>query len=373
MSVTVQEVKTARDRREFVKLSFRLHREHTNWVPPLIVQEKAFINPAKNSHMAYSKTACYLARKDGAPAGMIMALINRKLIERSKDAHARFCKFDSVDDREVAHSLLGAAEKWARGQGMKRLVGPLGFSNQDAQGFIIEGFDERPSIGTIYNFAYIPKMLEAEGYSKEVDYVTLKIPIPETIPELYLKIAERIENRLGVKIVEFGTKRELLPYLPRILRFMNATYVDIYGFIPLSDEAIRRTVRNYREIVGPELVKIVADSRGEIVGFILGIKDITEGFKKANGRLLPFGYFKIKSTQKKARRLDLLLGAVKEEYRNKGLTTMLAISMIKSAHRLGLDYADSHHELETNTLVQAEMKRMGGVIYKRHRVFQKAL
>jgi hypothetical protein len=281
MSVTIQEVKTARGRREFVKLSYRLHRGHTNWVPPLIVQEKAFIDPKKNSHMSYSKTVCYLARKEGAPAGTIMALINRKLIERSKDAHARFCKFDSVDDQEVAHALLVAAENWAREQGMKRIVGPLGFSNQDAQGFIIEGFDERPSIGTVYNFEYIPKMLEAEGYSKEVDYVTLKIPIPETIPELYLKIAERIENRLGVKLVEFETKRELLPYLPRVLRFMNETYVDIYGFIPLSEDAIRRTVRNYREIVGPELVKIVANSCGEIAGFILGIRDVTEGFKKA--------------------------------------------------------------------------------------------
>jgi GNAT superfamily N-acetyltransferase len=373
MGVTTREVKTARERREFVKLSYRLHRGQTLWVPPLVAHEKRFIDPVKNPHMAYSQTACYLARKNGAPAGKVMVLINRKLIERSKDEHARFCNFDTIDDPEVAHALLSAVENWAREQGMKRLVGPLGFSNQDSQGFIVEGFDERPSIGTIYNFEYVPRMLEAEGYSKEVDYVTLRIPIPETIPELYLKIAGRMENRMGVKILEFKSKREILPYLPRIFRFMNETYVNIYGFIPLSEEAIQRTVRNYREIVGPELVKIVVNSCGEIVGFIIGIKDITEGFKKAKGRLLPFGYFRIKSTQRKSRRLDLLLGAVKEEYRNKGLTTMLAISMIRSAHKLGLDYADSHHELETNTLVQAEMKRLGGVIYKRHRVFQKAL
>jgi GNAT superfamily N-acetyltransferase len=373
MGVTIREVKTARERRDFIKLSYRLHEGHELWVPPLLLYEKRFIHPKKNPHMAYSKTALFLAKKNGTAAGKIMVLINRKLIDRSKDEHARFCNFDAVDDPEVAHALLSAAEEWARKNGMKRLVGPLGFSNQDAQGFIIDGFEERPSIWTIYNFEYIPKMLESEGYTKEVDYVTLKFPIPATLPDLYIKIAERVGSRLAVKLIEFNSKRGLRPYLPRIFRFMNETYIDIYGFIPLSEDAIRRASRNYREIVGPELFKIVVNSDGEIVAFALGIKDITEGFKRAKGRLLPFGYFKIKSTQKKSKRLDLLLGAVREDYRNKGLNTMLAIAMIKSAKKLGLEYADTHHELETNTLVQAEMKRLGGVIYKRHRVFQKTL
>jgi GNAT superfamily N-acetyltransferase len=373
MGITVREVKTKRDRNTFISLAYRLHKGHDLWIPPLLMQEKRFIKPGKNPHMAYSKTLCFLAEKDGIPVGRIMVLINKKIIERWHDDHARFCSFETIDAREVAHALLNAAETWARANGMERLVGPLGFTNQDPQGFIVEGFDQRPSINTIYNFEYIPKLLEAEGYLKEVDYVTLKIPMPDVIPDLYLKIAARLESRTEVKLIEFERKKDLLPYLPKVFRFMNETYKDIYGFIPLTEESVRKVCRTYREIVEPRLLKIVTTQGGEIVGFILGIKDITEGFKKARGRLLPFGYIAIKITQKKSTRLDLLLGAVKEEYRNKGLTTLLAINMIRSARSLGLVYADSHHELETNTQVQAEMKRLGGVVYKRHRVFQKHL
>jgi GNAT superfamily N-acetyltransferase len=373
MGITVREVKTKRDRKKFISLVYRLHKGHDLWIPPLLMQEKRFIEPGKNPHMAYSKTLCFLAEKDGFPVGRIMVLINEKVIERWNDYHARFCSFETIDDPEVAHALLNAAETWARANGMERLAGPLGFSNQDPQGFIVEGFDQRPSINTIFNFEYIPKLLEAEGYLKEVDYVTLKIPLPDVIPDLYLKIAARLERRTDVKLVEYKRKKDLLPYLPKVFRFMNETYKDLYGFIPLTEVAIRKVCRTYRQIVDPRLMKIVTKRSGEIVGFILGIKDITEGFKKAKGHLFPFGYLAIKFNQKKSKRLDLLLGAVKEEYRNKGLTTLLAINMIRSARSLGLVYADSHHELETNTLVQAEMKRLGGEVYKRHRVYQKLL
>ncbi len=369
----IKKVETRRDKKIFIKIPYILHKNHKNWVPPLYIHEKHFINPKKNPHFAYSKTICYVAFINEKPVGRIMGIINNRLNEIWNQRQARFCQFESINDQEVCHNLIKKVEEWARENKMEKLVGPLGFSNQDPQGFLIDGFEERPSVGTIYNFDYIPELIENEGFTKEVDYVTYKIPIPEKIPKIYEKISSRVLTHLNVKLKEYKTKFEVKKVIPEVLKFMNKTYKDIYGFIPLSEDSIKRATRNYKEIVNPALIKTVIDDNNRIIAFILGIQDITPGFIKAKGRLFPFGYFIIKSNQKKSHRLDLLLGAIDEKYRGKGLDTLLAISMIKSAKKLGLTYADSHHELETNTRVQAEMKRLGGVIYKRHRVYKKNL
>jgi GNAT superfamily N-acetyltransferase len=350
-----------------------MHRGHELWIPPLKIRENHFLDPRKNHHYRYSDAVCFIAYRNGTPAGRIMGIVNHRLNELWKNAHARFCNFESIDDQEVARALVSRAIDWAREKGMVRLVGPLGFSNQDPQGFLVEGFGERPSIGTVYNFDYIPRLIENEGFFKEVDYVTYKIVFPDTMPAIYTKISERVKNRARVQLIEFTTTREMKPYLEKVFHFMNQTYTDIYGFLPLSDDIIRSTARTYAEIVNPRLLKVVVDKDEEIVSFILGIQDITEGFRKAGGRLLPIGYFQIKSAQKRVKRLDLLLGGIKKEFRGIGLNTVMAIAMIASAQELGMEYADSHHELETNTAVQAEMKRLGGFIYKRHRVYKKDL
>jgi hypothetical protein len=371
--VTVRPVETSRDMRAYLALPYKLHDAHELWVPPLRLFEKNFLNPKNNRHFAYSATACFLARRRGEPAGRIMGIINRKLNETWGTLEARFCNFESVDDEETAGALLGAVELWARENGMRRVVGPLGFSNQDPQGFLVEGFGERPSIGTLYNFDYIPRLLENAGYRKEVDYVTYGIPIFEKIPRDLEKISGWVEKRLKVRLIEPAGRGEAKRWLPRALRFMNETYTDIYGFIPLDEDVIRKISRTYAEIMDPAFLKIVVNERGETVGFMFGIRDVTEGFRRARGRLLPFGYFAIKLLQKRARRLDLLLGAIKAEYRGRGIDTLLGIAMVESARARGMEYADSHHELESNRLMRAEMEKVGGSVYKRHRVYRKEL
>ena len=269
--------------------------------------------------------------------------------------------------------MLSAAEDWAKEHGLTKLVGPLGFSNQDPQGFIVEGFEERPSISTIHNFEYVPSLIEKAGYEKEIDFVTYKIPIPDKAPDLYYTLAPRVMKRNNVTLKQFKRKSQAKPYLPKMLRLMNDTYRGIYGFVPLTEREIKRSIRNYYQIFSPEFLKIVEDAEGNTVAFIIGIRDITLGMKASGGRLFPLGYFKIKRIQGQAKRLDLLLGAIQEKYRNRGLNVLMALAMLKSAQEAGIEYIDSHHELESNTLVQAEMKRMGGFIYKRHRVYKKEL
>jgi hypothetical protein len=373
LEITICEVRSSKDRRHYIKLPYELHKNNELWVPPLYIREKKYINHKKNIHMGYSRIICFIALREKIPVGRIMGIINYRLNESEGDNQARFCSFESIDDQEVAHKLLGAVEGWAKKQNMNRIVGPLGFSNQDPLGFLIEGFNERPSIGTIYNFEYILRLIEKEGYTKEVDYVTYKIPVPDTVPPLYYRISDRVKKRIGVKLLEFRRTKAVKPYLSVLFRFMNETYKDLYGFMPLSEEVISKTARLYSAIIDPNFIKIITDQENEIVAFVLGIKDITDGFRRVRGRLFPFGYFIIKAMQKKARRVDLLLGAVKKEYRRKGLDTIMAIAMIESAKKLGIDYFDGHNMLESNVMVHAEMEKLNGRVYKRHRVYQKEL
>jgi hypothetical protein len=373
MSITLETVTDKKTQNQFITLPYELHKTHSFWVPPLKMFEKNYTNPKKNHHIDHSEIVCHLALKDGNYVGRIMGIINNKLNETWSQKQARFCKFESINDRNVAESLFNAVETWARKNGMDEMVGPLGFSNQDAQGFLIDGFDERPSIGTIYNFEYIPELLEKCGYEKEVDYVTYKVVVPDKVPVVYEKIAERLLKRATVNILEFTKKKEAKRYIPKVLEFMNEAYSGIYGFIPLSKEVIHKTSNTYSQIIDPHFLKVIVNDKDEIVAFIFGIKDVTEGFKKAGGHLIPFGYFQIICTQKKSKRLDLLLGGIREDFRGKGLDTLMAITMVKSARECNMEYVDSHHELESNTKMRAEMERMGGKVYKRHRVYRKDL
>ena len=369
MSVRIVEITNPKEKNIFVRLPYRLHRSHPGWIPLLRRMERNFINPRKNSHMTHTDTLCLASYTDGLPSGRIMGLI--KEVEEKRQA--RFCSFESINDQQTASSLLSAVESWASQRGIAKLIGPIGFTNQDPQGFIIDGFEERPALNTIHNFDYVPSLLEKAGYTKEVDYLTYKIPIPAKAPDLYYRLAPRVLQRNRVTLLEFTRKNQARKYLLKMLRLMNEAYKNLYGFVPLGDGEIERRSATYMKIMTPEFFKILLDERGEAVAFIFGIRDITEGIRAAGGRLFPLGYLKIRLKQSRARRLDLLLGAVKEQYQGRGLDVMMALAMLKSAQSSGIEYADSHHEAENNTLVQAEMKRMGGVVYKRHRIFQKAL
>jgi GNAT superfamily N-acetyltransferase len=270
--------------------------------------------------------------------------------------------------------LLEHAEKWAREKGMKKMVGPMGISDQnpEAEGFQIEGFEHAPTIATYCNFKYIIRLLENEGYTKEVDYVVYKVPIPKEIPEFYKKINQRVLRRKEFTLVEFSRRSQLKPYIRPIFNLLNECFKDSYGFLPIADGEGSDLARRYLIFFDPRFIKI-ATRKGEVVSLVLSIPNLSDGLRKARGRLFPFGIFKILRAAKKTKQLDLLYGAVKEKYRGRGLDVFMGLRMFEEARDAGLEFMDSHHELETNTRVRNEMEAMKGTIYKRFRIFQKAL
>lgn len=301
-----------------------------------------------------------------------MGIINHRYNSYCQVKNARFAYFECWDEQEIAHELLGYVEKWAKSKGMEKIVGPMGFSDQDPEGFLIDGFEHTPSLATYYNFEYLIRLLEKESYSKEVDYVVYKVDVTMKMPDFYKKIYQRVSRKKEFKLVEFTNRKQLKEFIRPTLVLMNECFKDTYGYLPLDEEEIDALAKRFLPLIDPRFIKIVTKNI-EVIGFIIGIPNLSDGIRKAKGRLFPFGIFKILKSAKKTKQLDLLLGGVKEKHRGRGLDVMLGLKTIESAQKAGFEYIDSHHELETNVKMRAEMERLGGKVYKRFRIFQKKL
>lgn len=374
MGVEIREVKGRRDLRTFIYLPEKIHANHKNWVPPIYVDDWKYFNPKKNKAFSYCDTIMLLAFRGKDVVGRIMGIINSRYNQYKNEKTVRFGYLETWEDKEGVNALLGFVEDWARRKGMIRIVGPYGFSDQDPEGFLIEGFENRATIATYYNFEWMPRFVEESGYSKDVDYFVYRIDVPKEFPDFYRRIYERVQKRGDFEMVEFRKRKELKPWIKAVLHLMNECYAgsDIYGYTPLDEEEMEALAKRYLPVIDPRFVKIVKKD-DEVVAFIVGMPDLTEGIQKAKGRLFPFGFLKILRAAKTTKQLDLLLGAIKEEYRGRGLDVLMGTKMILSAHEAGLKIIDTHHEMETNTRVRAEMERMGGKIYKRFRIYQRAI
>lgn len=373
MSVEIREVQTRKQKRQFIHLPARIHKGHANWVPPIYMDERTFFNPGKNKSFSYADTVLFLAYKDDRLVGRIMGIINRRYNKARGESHARFSFLECWDDAEVADALLRAVEEWAGKKGMVKLVGPLGFSDKDPQGLLVEGFDEPIAIATNCNYPYLPEFVENFGFRKEVDLVVYKLDLPEEVPDIYQRIHDRVLDRNSLTIREFKTRKELKPAIRPVLGLMNETFQDIYGYDNMTGKEMDEFAARYIPLLDPRLIKAVENDQGEPVAFLIGMPDLSKGIQKSKGYLLPIGIFQILRAGKRTKQLNLMLGGIREDHRNHGLDAVMGTRMIRSARKAGLEYVDSHLELETNTKVRAEMERMGGKIYKRYRIFQKPI
>jgi len=374
MQIDIIDVKSRKDLREFIFLPEKIHKGHKNWVPPIYMDEKRYFNSEKNKSFSYCDTTMKLAYKGKELVGRIMGIINNRYNEVRKEQTARFGYLETIEEQEVVCAFLNSIESWARDHGMREIVGPYGFTDQDPEGFLIEGFENRATIATYYNYAWMPRFVERQGYTKDVDYIVYKIEIPKELPGFYKRIYERLKRRGTFEIIEFSKRRELKKWVKPILSLMNKCYIEssIYGYAPLDDKEIEELGKRYLPIIDPRFVKGVIKD-GELVSFIIGIPDMTEGIQKVKGRLFPLKFLKILRAEKETRQLDLLLGGIDKKFRGIGLDVLMGSKMIMSAHEAGMEIIDTHHELESNLKVRAEMEKMGGKIYKRFRIYRKNL
>jgi len=374
MSIEIREVKGKSELKKFIFLPAKIHRNHKNWVPPVYMDERVFFNPSKNDSFSHSDTILLLAWSGNEAVGRVMGIINHHYNERTGENDARFCFLECYEDFDVAESLITSVENWAKARNCNNLVGPLGFSDKDPQGLLVEGYDQPVVIASNCNFPFQVGFVEKMGYEKKTDLVVYQLQVPENVPEFYFKISERARrNNPGLTVVEPKSKRELKKLVRPVFELVNETFKDIYGFSEMTVKEMDEFADRYILVMDPRFIKLIKNEAGKVIAFVLAMPDISDGVKKCKGYVFPFGFISILLSQKKTKQLNLLLGGISPEYRNSGLDTIMGVLMMKDAAKAGFKYMDSHLELETNTKVRAEMEKMGGKVYKRFRIFTKKL
>jgi len=371
MEIEITKVISKSDLRKFIYLPEQIHKNHKNWLHPLYSDDWVFFNPKKNRAFNYCDTVLVLAKKQGKIVGRIMGIIHHKYNEIHHENNARFAFFESYNDMEVFAALINYIENWAKQKGVDKIIGPFGFSDKDPQGFLVEGFDERTVMITNCNFSYMPQMITQVGFKPLLHLVQYNIPTPNEIPAIYTKVIERMNGK-NYHLKEFKHIKEVKPYIIPVFELTNISFKRIYGYVPFDEKEMKDFANRFLSILDPRFIKIITKDE-KVVAYIIGMPNISEGIRKARGRLFPFGFVHVLRSMKKTSQLDLLLGAIEDEHQNKGLDTLLGTAMLKSAIKAGFSNIDSHVVLESNTKMRAEYERVGGTIYKRYTVFQKDL
>ncbi len=370
--ITVKEVITRKDLRDFIYLPEKVHRNEPDWLPPIYMDEWELYDKKKNKSFGYADALLLTAYRDNKPVGRIMGIINRRYNEINHENHGRFCFMECYNDADVFHALISRIEQWAKENGMSKLVGPLGFSDKDPQGFHIQGFQYPLFITAANNSPYMFELIENEGYTKKIDLVNYLGEIPREFPVVYERVLDRITKSRDFEIIEFTAKKQLKPFIIPILEVMNDTFAEIYGFVPLNDKEKKDFAARYLPILDPKFIKAVKKD-GEVIGFAIGMPDLSAGIKACRGRLLPFGIFRILRESKRSRKLMMMLGGVKKEFRGKGIDVLMGVKILRDAINSRMETIDSHLVLEDNMRMRGEYERIGCKVVKKFRIFQKEL
>lgn len=374
MPVIIKEVVTKKELKQFIEFPFSLYQENPYWIPPLLMDEYETLRADKNPAFDYCRAKYWLAYKDGKLAGRIAGIISQRYIEKWGNKYARFGWVDFIDDPEVVKALFTTVEKWAREQGMAGIHGPLGFTDMDHEGMLVDGFNELGTLAAIYNHPYYPKQLEALGYAKDVDWVEFEVKVPDQIPEKADRIAKIVMQKTGVKVLEAKKAKDMLPYAHEMFEVLNAAFAPIYAFVPLNEKQIAMYIKQYFSFILPDYTKILLDSNNKVAGFVIGMPSLSKALQKSRGRLFPFGFIHIlRAISKKNKQIDLYLGAIRSDLQGRGADALLMTEMCRSAMKNGVVSAETNIELEENVKVQSHWKYFESRQHKRRRCYIKKL
>lgn len=377
MSVEIVKVTTKGQLRKFVTFPIdKLYKNNPYYVPSLVLDEMGTVDTAKNPAFDFCERDLFLAYKDGKIAGRIAAIINNRANEIWNQKYARFGFVDFIDDNEVVDALFDAAENWARSKGMEHVVGPMGFTDLDHEGLLIEGYDRISTMSTTYSYPYYKEQIERVGYQKEIDWLEFRIPVPEQVPERHQRIAKLVADKYGLKLLKFENLRQITPYVDKLFNQLNVAYAPLFGFTPLTKKQIDYYVKMYVPMLRWDLVSIIIKiDTDEVIGFGIGIPSLSYALQKSRGRLLPFGWFHLlKDLKGKGNKVvELLLMGVAPEYQGKGVNALIFSDFIPSAYNAGFRFAESNPELEINNKIQAQWDGFSAENHKRRRAYKKKI
>ena len=375
MSIEIKEVTTKKELRKFVKFNINLYKGNPYHVPSLIDEEMMTLSKDKNPAFEKCDAIYFLAYKDNKIVGRIAGIIVPDSNIIWKQNYARFGFVDFIDDKEVVDALFDAVTTWAKEKGVTALHGPLGFTDMDHEGMLVEGFDLLGTMATIYNFPYYPQHLERIGFVKDQDWIEYKVYIPENVPEKHQRIGAIVLQKYGLKILKFKKRKEIWPYAYKIFETLNAAYSQLYAFSPLSQKQIEYYIKMYIPMLRLNLITIIIrESDDAVVGFAITLPSLSHAMKKAKGSLFPFGFlYLLKALYSKSKVVDLYLMGVLPEYRNKGVNALIFTDLIPQYNSIGSIYAESNPELETNNAIHAQWDYFKTEHHKTRRAYIKQI
>ncbi len=373
MSITIQEVKDARLLRKFIRFPIQLYENNPYYVPSLNPDEVNTLHWDKNPAFEYCRARYWLAFKENAVVGRVAAIINQKFIDKWDQPYLRFGWLDFVDDAAVAAALMERVEDWARENHLSAVHGPLGFTDLDREGMLIDGFDELATMATLYNFPYYPEYIERLDYEKDVDWVEFELNVPQILDPKIEKAAKIVLKRYDLHMLDVQHKRDLLAYAPQLFQLINREYSGLYGSTPLSEHEIQHYTKTYFNFVHPDFVPIILDDRDQMVAFGVTIPSLSKALQKSKGRLFPFGWYYLLRALTKNTRADLYLIAVKKKYRGLGVNMVLMNHVYQVFNERGIEVVETNPELETNLDVQGQWKSIEKRQHKRRRCYIKYL
>lgn len=361
--------------RKYVKFEIDLYNGNPCYVPPLVMDEMATLSPDRNPAFDHCSAQMFMAYRDDRPAGRITAIINDLVNRKEGNKAMRFGFVDYIDDAEVVDALFAAAEDWGRKHGCTAMIGPMGFSDMDHEGMLIEGFDEMGTMATIYNYPYYPRHMERMGFVKDADWVEYRIKVPDGVPDKHRRIADIVSRKYGLRLATYSSRKELRTrYGQALFDLINEAYADLYGYSPLTRREIDYYIDIYLGILRLEDIAVVVDADDRLIAVGISMPSMSEALRKSRGRLFPMGWYHLlKALRGHVDVVDLLLVAVRPEYQSKGVNALLFTHLIPNFIAGGYKYAESNLELEGNENVQKQWEYFERRQHRRRRAWRREI
>ncbi len=373
MDVVIKEVGNRQDLDAFIRFPLQLYRGNPYYVPAMFPDEQNTLRRDRNPAFEYCQSRYFLAFQAGRLVGRVAAIVNHRHMDKWGQKYLRFGWFDFIDDLQVSAALLDPVESWARQLGMQAVHGPLGFTDLDREGMLIEGFDQVATLATLYNHPYYPRHMQAHGYGKDIDWVEYEIQVPPIPDPTISRIADLSLRRYKLHLAEPRSKAELLTYAGGIFELLEEAYAHLYGTVPLTRRQVDSYIKQYFSFIRPEFVPIVLDEKNKLIAFGVVLPSLSSALQKSRGFLFPFGFIHLLKALRTFHKFDMYLVAVSSTYQNKGVNAILMDRMNRVFSRLGVQVVESNPELETNADVQGQWKYYQRRQHKRRRVFKKNL
>ena len=372
MNIEIKEISSKNEIKKFVKFQIEHYKGNKFFIPQIINDELETFDKDKNPAFLDSDAKLFVATIGEKIVGRIVAINNKPANKKYNTKNIRFGWFETIDNYEVAQKLLDAVRLYAESLGMETITGPHGFCDFDPQGMLVEGFDKLGTIAGIYNYPYYNDFMTKYGFEKEIDYVEFLStpPYKDGIPEKMIKMADWARERYGFKLVSYNSSKEYVKRGDEIFNLIVETFDNNFGTVPLNKEQIKYYTKKYISFIHKDLIKLVTDKNDTLIGFMITMPSMSLAYQKAKGKLFPFGIFHLLKATKTYNILDFYLAGVKNEYRGKGVDLIMVVEIVKTAMKMGFQYAESNQELENNSKVHSEWKFFNPVLHKKRRIYK---